>query len=142
MDGKAEGRWLGTSPCDNESKSALRTNALRAYEGKSSEQTPPSPRSLLSTWGCNSRKWSRLKPTRLGNNNHQTNDYPPHSDSFSCLQGNVICVIDAGRYRCVRAWRDVRVRLLLTLLLLCYNIARMSTDFIIAFAWGLAVVSR
>ena len=36
MDGKAEGRWFGTSLCDSEIPIALRTNALRAFEGKSS----------------------------------------------------------------------------------------------------------
>ena len=35
----------GTSPCDNERVTALWTNALRAYEGKSSELIPPGPRS-------------------------------------------------------------------------------------------------
>ena len=49
MDGKAEGRWLGTSPCDNERIIALRTNALRAYEGKSSELISPGPRSRVGT---------------------------------------------------------------------------------------------
>ena len=37
MNGKAEGWWIGTSPCYDERTIALRTNALRAYEGKSSE---------------------------------------------------------------------------------------------------------
>ena len=45
MDGKAKHRWLGISPCDNERTIALRKNALRAYEGKSSELIPPGPRS-------------------------------------------------------------------------------------------------
>ena len=49
MDGKAECRWLGTSPCDNERIVALRTNALRAYEGKSSELIPPGPQSRVRT---------------------------------------------------------------------------------------------
>ena len=49
MDGKAEGRWLGTSTCDNERTIALRTNALQAYEGKSSELIPPGPRSRVGT---------------------------------------------------------------------------------------------
>ena len=49
MDGKAERRWLGTSPCDNERTIALRENALRAYEGKSSELIPPGPRSRVGT---------------------------------------------------------------------------------------------
>ena len=49
MDAKAKGRWLGTSPCDNEITIALRTNALRAYEGKSSELIPPGPRSRVGT---------------------------------------------------------------------------------------------
>ena len=44
------GRWLGTSPCDNERNTiALRTNALRAYEGKSSELIPPGARSRVGT---------------------------------------------------------------------------------------------
>ena len=49
MDGKAERRWLGTSPCDNEITIALRTNAFRAYEGKSSELIPQGPRSRVGT---------------------------------------------------------------------------------------------
>ena len=49
MDGKAEGRWIGTSPCDNERTIALKTNALRAYEGKSLELIPPGPRSRIGT---------------------------------------------------------------------------------------------
>ena len=47
MDGKAERRWLGTSPCDNERTIALRKNALRAYKGKSSELIPPGPRARV-----------------------------------------------------------------------------------------------
>ena len=54
MNGKAEGRWLGTSLCDNERTVVLRTNALRAYEGKSSELIPPGPRSRVGTWCCSS----------------------------------------------------------------------------------------
>ena len=54
MDGKAERRWLGTSLCDNERTVVLRTNALRAYEGKSSELIPPGPRSRVGTWCCSS----------------------------------------------------------------------------------------
>lgn len=50
MDGKAEGRWFGTSPCDNEITNAFRTNALRAYEGKSSEPIPPGPRSRIGAY--------------------------------------------------------------------------------------------
>ena len=49
MNGKAEGRCLGTSPCDNERTTVLRTNALQAYEGKSSEVVPPGPRSRVGT---------------------------------------------------------------------------------------------
>ena len=49
MNRKAEGRWLGTSLCDNERTIALRKNALRAYEGKSSELIPPGPRSRVGT---------------------------------------------------------------------------------------------
>ena len=49
MNGKAEGRWLDTPSCDNERAVALSTNALRAYEGKSSELAPPSPRSRVGT---------------------------------------------------------------------------------------------
>ena len=47
MDGKAERRGLATSACDNERAIALSKNALRAYEGKSSELIPPGPRSLV-----------------------------------------------------------------------------------------------
>ena len=49
MDGKAERRWPGTSPCDNEKTIALRKNALQAYEGKSSELIPPGSRSRVGT---------------------------------------------------------------------------------------------
>ena len=49
MGGKAEPRWLGTSPCDSKRIIALRANALRAYEGKSSELIPPGPRSRVGT---------------------------------------------------------------------------------------------
>ena len=35
MERHHEGRWLGTSPCDNERSIALRTNALRANERSS-----------------------------------------------------------------------------------------------------------
>ena len=37
---KVHGRWHGTSPCDHERTVASRTDALRAYEGKSSELIP------------------------------------------------------------------------------------------------------
>ena len=47
MNGKAECRRLGTSPCDNDIHIALRTNVLLAYEGKSSELIPPGPRSRV-----------------------------------------------------------------------------------------------
>ena len=40
MDGKAEGRWLGTSPCDNEQNIDLRRNPLQANGGKTSELIP------------------------------------------------------------------------------------------------------
>ena len=36
-------------PCDNERTIASRTNAIRAYEGKSSELIPPGPRSRVGT---------------------------------------------------------------------------------------------
>jgi len=49
MDGKAEGRWLRTSPCDNERVIVLNTYVLRAYGGKSSERIPPGPRSRVET---------------------------------------------------------------------------------------------
>ena len=49
MNGKAERRWLGTSLCDNERTIALRKNALRVYEGKSSELIPRGPRSRVGT---------------------------------------------------------------------------------------------
>ena len=39
--GKVHDRWHGTSPCDSERTIALWTNALRAYEGRSSELIPP-----------------------------------------------------------------------------------------------------
>ena len=56
MDGKAEGRWLGASFSNREGTIALRTNALRAYEGTSAEVIPPDPRSVVSTiqltWVC------------------------------------------------------------------------------------------
>ena len=43
MEGKAGDRWLGPFPCDNEITIALRTNALRAYQGKSPELILPGP---------------------------------------------------------------------------------------------------
>ena len=49
MDGKAEGRWLATSPCIYKISITRRTNAIRAYEEKSSELTPPGPRSRVDT---------------------------------------------------------------------------------------------
>ena len=49
MNGKVEGRWLGTFPSDNEITIALRRNALRAYEGKSSKLITPGPRSSVGT---------------------------------------------------------------------------------------------
>ena len=49
MDLKAERRWSGTCPCDNEITIASRINALRAYEGKSSELIPRGPRSRVGT---------------------------------------------------------------------------------------------
>ena len=49
MYGQAEGRWLGTSTCDNEIIIALRTNAFLAYEGKPSALIPPGPRSRVGT---------------------------------------------------------------------------------------------
>ena len=45
MDGKAEGLWLGTSPCDREKTIVFRANTLRAYRGESSELIPPDLRS-------------------------------------------------------------------------------------------------
>ena len=51
MDGKAERRWLGTVPCDNERTIALRKNALRAYEEKFSELMPPGPWLRVGTVG-------------------------------------------------------------------------------------------
>ena len=56
MDGKAERRWLGTSPCDNERSIASRKNALRAYEGKSSELIPPGPWSRVGTLHANMKR--------------------------------------------------------------------------------------
>ena len=55
MDGKAESRWLGTSPCDNGRTIELRTNALRVYEGKPSELIPPGPRSRVGTIQLNKK---------------------------------------------------------------------------------------
>ena len=52
MGGTVHGRWHGTSPRDNEQTIASWTNALRAYEGKSSEFIPPGPRSRVGTSGC------------------------------------------------------------------------------------------
>ena len=49
MDRKAERRWLGSSPCDNEQTIALRKNALRAYEEMSSELIPPGTRLRVGT---------------------------------------------------------------------------------------------
>ena len=60
--GKAERRWLGTSSCDNERTNALRKNALRPYEGKSSELIPPGPRSRV---GSRVRFASRYKSTQI-----------------------------------------------------------------------------
>ena len=53
MGWKAEGRWRGTSPCDSERIIALRTCALRVYEGKSSELIPPGPRLRIGTTHLN-----------------------------------------------------------------------------------------
>ena len=50
MNRKAEGRWLGTSPCDNERTIPLRKSALRAYERGSSELIPRGPRSRVGTY--------------------------------------------------------------------------------------------
>ena len=49
MNGTTEGRWLGISPCDNETAIALRTNALRACKWKSLELISPGPRSRVGT---------------------------------------------------------------------------------------------
>ena len=59
MHGKAEHRWLGTSPCDNERAIALRKSALRAYERKSSELILPGPRSRIGTNVLDSRVQNR-----------------------------------------------------------------------------------
>ena len=56
MNGKVESRWLGTSPCDNERTIALRTNALRAYQGNSSELIPQGLRLRVGTKGYNQMK--------------------------------------------------------------------------------------
>ena len=77
MNGKAEGRWLGTSPCEIEQTIALRTNALRAYEGKSSELIPPGSRSRVGT-GAN----NRTGHARQGN---VTNT------KFQCQKGLSLC---------------------------------------------------
>ena len=49
MDGEAGGRWLGTSRRDNKTTIAFRTNALRAYKGKSLQLVPPCPWSRVGT---------------------------------------------------------------------------------------------
>ena len=49
MDGKAEHWWLGICRVMTNIIIALRTNALRAYEEKSSELIPPGPRSRVGT---------------------------------------------------------------------------------------------
>ena len=63
MDGKAERRWLGASPCDNERTIALRTNALRAYEGKSPKLIPPGPRSRVGTYVKKTKKNGLRRPS-------------------------------------------------------------------------------
>ena len=64
MDGKAKGRWLGTSPYDDGINIALTTNAFRAYEGKPSELIPPGP-------------WSRVG-TVVKVVDHQGSEHPVH----------------------------------------------------------------
>ena len=49
MGWKAEGRWRGTSPSNTERTIALREDALRAYEGNSSELIRSGPRSRVRT---------------------------------------------------------------------------------------------
>ena len=44
-----DGRWLGTSPCDNERTIASRTDTFRAYDGKSSELILPGPWARVGT---------------------------------------------------------------------------------------------
>ena len=61
MNGKAEGRWLDTSPCDNERTISLRKSAVRSYQGKSSELIPPGPRSRVGTFA----NYSTLPETSL-----------------------------------------------------------------------------
>ena len=63
MDGKAERPRLGTPPCDNKRTTALRANALRDYEGKSSELITPGPRSRV---GTNTRHISMVPCYVLG----------------------------------------------------------------------------
>ena len=63
MDGKAERRWLGISPCGTERTIALKTNALRAYQGKSSKLIPPGPRSGVGTIQLNWVSYA-YRPTR------------------------------------------------------------------------------
>ena len=64
MDRKAVGRWLGTSPRDNEITIAVRTNATRVYEGMSSELISPGPRSRV---GTNGRMTHRQRPSIISN---------------------------------------------------------------------------
>ena len=73
MDGKVERRWLGTSRCDNERTIALRKNALRAYEGKSSELIPPGPRSRVGTTGKVLLSAARLQETKQVPDNQPPN---------------------------------------------------------------------
>ena len=47
MDREVDGRWCGISLCDNQRSFACWTNALPAYEERSSKLTPPGPGSRV-----------------------------------------------------------------------------------------------
>ena len=81
MDGEAESRWLGTSPCDNKLTIALRANVLRAFEGKSSALIPPGPRSRVGTVQIISTRGLSI-----------------FSEISTQLNGHLICPTDACKY--------------------------------------------
>ena len=102
MNGKAEGRWLGTSSCDIELTIALRTYALRAYDGKSSDLIPPGPRSRVGT-----RVMATLVERHLSRKSVMV--------ALSCLRRGSSCPISIsaacthmipGLWVCVRDVRD------------------------------------
>ena len=65
MYGKAERRWLGTSPFDNERTIALREYTLRAYEWKSSELISRDPRSRVGTDSSTDEAYPHTKSTNV-----------------------------------------------------------------------------